>query len=81
MPYTCSKPQGPLALLKEMNFVIAVLVNKGSSFLWNFKDIMQRQHPGSPKKILKEQRVYMFLFCSALWRYALATGIADRKPS
>lgn len=67
-----------------MNFVIAVLVNKGSSFLWNFKDIMQRQHlvlqrkSQEQKEILKEQKAYIFLFCAALWRYALATEIANR---
>lgn len=71
--YTCSKPQWPLPLVSEMNFVIAVLVNKGFSFPWNFKDIMQRQYPGSPKEITRTKEntkraksVYVFVLCCSL---------------
>jgi len=38
-----------------MNFLIAVLIDKVSSFLWNFKAATQRQHSASLKEITRKK--------------------------
>lgn len=75
MHYTCSKPHWPLGLISEMNFLIAVLIDKASSFLWNFKAITQRQHPASLKEITSKKEenskdgattIHVFVLCCSL---------------
>lgn len=71
-----------------MNFLTAVLIDKVSSFLWNFKAIAQRQHPASPKEIAgtKENTkvgatsIHVFVLCYSL-EIHFAAGIAYRKSA
>lgn len=43
--YVCSKCHCPVGLLGEIYFLLALLTEEVSPFLWNFQALTQGQHP------------------------------------